>query len=72
MTELVEVELNADGRGTVKIDGKELNGVTGFELIATPNALARVTLTLIAERVRIKAAADVRRLEWKPEGEDNG
>ena len=69
MIELIEVELNAEGRGTVKIDGKELKGVTGFEFIATPNALARVTLTLIAERVRIKAPADVRRLEWEPEPE---
>jgi hypothetical protein len=59
---VIEIELNENGLGSVKIDGQELSGATGRTVVhidAVAGKTPQVTLDMWAHNLKIKLPATV-------------
>jgi hypothetical protein len=55
MTELVEVDLTADGRGTVRVNGVEVPRVQAVRVSGAAGRGPRVLLVLVPDRILVRS-----------------
>lgn len=49
-----EIDINQTGRGTVKLDGENLNGVMGLEIKVNANELSIIKIEFCCKNIKFK------------------